>query len=58
MCPASSCWQIFSHGKVRDSLADRVCFALARSLSSPAYTADRVWEQWADELGVEVRVIR
>jgi ribonuclease VapC len=40
------------------SLADRVCFALARSLSSPAYTADRVWEQWADELGIEVRVIR
>jgi PIN domain nuclease of toxin-antitoxin system len=40
------------------SLADRVCLALARSLSSPAYTADRVWQTRADELGVEVQVIR
>jgi PIN domain nuclease of toxin-antitoxin system len=40
------------------SLADRVCLALARSLSSPAYTADRVWEQWANDLDVEVHVIR
>jgi ribonuclease VapC len=40
------------------SLADRVCLALARSLSSPAYTADRPWASWADDLGVEVRLIR
>jgi ribonuclease VapC len=40
------------------SLADRVCLALARSLSSPAFTADRVWRDWADDLSVEVRVIR
>ena len=40
------------------SLADRVCLALARSLSSPAYTADRPWTSWADDLGVEVRLIR
>jgi ribonuclease VapC len=40
------------------SLADRVCLALARSLSSPAYTADHVWETWATDLGVAVRVIR
>jgi ribonuclease VapC len=40
------------------SLADRVCLALARSLSSPAYTADRVWQIWAADLGVDVRVIR
>jgi len=40
------------------SLADRVCLALARSLASPAYTADRVWEQWAKDLGVDVHVIR
>jgi ribonuclease VapC len=40
------------------SLADRVCLALARSLSSVALTADRAWEVWADELGVAVRVIR
>jgi len=40
------------------SLADRVCLALARSLSSPAYTADRAWQTWADDLGVEVQLIR
>ncbi len=40
------------------SLADRVCLALARSVSSPAYTADRIWQTWADDLAVEVRVIR
>jgi ribonuclease VapC len=40
------------------SLGDRVCLALARSLSSPAFTADRAWEDWAGDLGVSVRVIR
>jgi PIN domain nuclease of toxin-antitoxin system len=40
------------------SLADRVCLALARSLASPAFTADRLWQSWADDLGVRVRVIR
>jgi ribonuclease VapC len=40
------------------SLADRVCLALARSLSSPAYTTDRLWEQWAAELDVQVVTIR
>jgi PIN domain nuclease of toxin-antitoxin system len=40
------------------SLGDRVCLALARSLSSPAFTTDRSWERWADDLGVDVRVIR
>lgn len=40
------------------SLADRVCLALARSLSSPAYTADRAWQQWAEPFGVRVSVIR
>jgi ribonuclease VapC len=40
------------------SLADRVCLALARSLSSPAYTTDRVWQTWADHFDVEVKVIR
>jgi ribonuclease VapC len=32
------------------SLADRVCLALARSLSSPAYTTDRLCQHWADDL--------
>ena len=40
------------------SLADRVCLALGRSLSSPVYTTDRNWENWADEFGVTVVVIR
>ena len=40
------------------SLADRVCLALARSLSSKAYTADRTWEAWAGEFDVQVVVIR
>ena len=40
------------------SLADRVCLALARSLSSPAYTTDRLWDQWASEFEVQVVVIR
>lgn len=40
------------------SLADRVCLGLARSLTSPAYTADRLWESWATEFGVQVVVIR
>ena len=40
------------------SLGDRVCFALARSRSAPAITADRARERWADELGVDVRIIR
>ena len=40
------------------SLADRVCLALARSLSSPAYTADRTWKAWAREFDVQVVVIR
>ncbi len=40
------------------SLADRVCLALGRSLSSATYTSDRSWLNWADDLGVHVVVIR
>jgi PIN domain nuclease of toxin-antitoxin system len=40
------------------SLADRVCLALGRSLSSQTYTTDRDWESWADALGDIVVVIR
>jgi len=40
------------------SLADRVCLALARSTGSAAYTADRAWQTWAPELGVQVVFIR
>ncbi len=40
------------------SLADRVCLALARSISSPACTADRLWAEWAEEFDLEVILIR
>ena len=40
------------------SLADRVCLGLARSLASPAYAADRLWESWAIEFGVQAVLIR
>ncbi len=40
------------------SLADRVCFSLARSVAGTVYTADRVWEQRSAEFGVNVVVIR
>ena len=40
------------------SLADRVCLALGRSLSSAIYTSDRSWRNWADDLGVHVVAIR
>ena len=40
------------------SLADRVYLALGRSLWSPVYTTDRNWENWAEDFGVTVVVIR
>lgn len=40
------------------SMGDRGCLALARRLGLPAITADRAWSRVADELGVEVRLIR
>ena len=40
------------------SLADRVCVALRRTLSSPVYTTDRNGEDWADNFGVAVVDIR
>jgi ribonuclease VapC len=40
------------------SLADGVCLALARSISSPACTAGHLWQRWADDLGVQVVLIR
>ncbi len=39
------------------SLGDRLCVALARSLSKPVITTDRPWEKLAIE-GVEVRLLR
>ncbi len=39
-------------------LGDRTCLALARFLGLPAVTADRAWADVADELCVEVVVVR
>lgn len=38
------------------SIGDRACLALAKQLSSPAYTADKTWEKL--KVGVEVKLIR
>lgn len=38
------------------SLGDRACLALARLLSSPALTTDRVWAQL--NLGIEIEIVR
>lgn len=38
------------------SLADRICFALARDLGSPILTADRAWAEI--DVGIEVQLIR
>lgn len=40
------------------SLADRCCIAYARSRGFPAVTADRVWSEIADPLGVDILQIR
>ena len=40
------------------SHGDRACLALAKLLGVPAVTADRPWKELADDLGVEVVLIR
>ena len=40
------------------SLADRTCLALARRLAAEVITADKVWIKLAEELGLEIRLIR
>lgn len=40
------------------SLGDRSCLALARKLALPAVTMDRAWARVAEEVGVEVLVVR
>lgn len=39
-------------------VGDRACLTLARSLQTPAATADRVWEDIADAVGVQVELVR
>jgi ribonuclease VapC len=40
------------------SLGDCACLSLAKEISAPVYTADRVWLKAADTLGIDVRLIR
>lgn len=40
------------------SLADRACLTLARELHATAYTADKIWKQAGEKIGVKVSVIR
>lgn len=40
------------------SLGDRFCLALAKSMSAPAYTADRAWKEAASQVNVKVVLIR
>ena len=39
-------------------LGDRACLALAKQLNLPAVTADGAWVELADELDVEVVIVR
>lgn len=40
------------------SLGDRACLALACQLRLPVLTADRVWRQLEQALGIEIRLFR
>ena len=40
------------------SLGDRICLSLAKNRQIPALTADRAWQAIAEELGIEVSLIR
>lgn len=40
------------------SLGDRFCLALARRLGAGVVTSDRAWSRVADQVGVEVHLIR
>ena len=45
-------------GKAGLSLGDRCCLALAKEIGVSVLTADRPWAQFADALGIEIRLIR
>jgi PIN domain nuclease of toxin-antitoxin system len=39
-------------------MGDRACLTLARVLQAPAATADRIWKEIADAVGVRVELVR
>jgi ribonuclease VapC len=50
---------MFPHAKRANlSLADCACLATARHLRLPALTADKDWAKIAEDVGVEVMVVR
>ena len=56
---AESAAEMIEHTQAHGlSLGDRSCLALARALNLPAVTADRAWANVADDLGVDVVLIR
>lgn len=40
------------------SLGDRCCLALGIERQCPIFTSDRAWAQFAEPLGIDIRVIR
>ena len=40
------------------SLGDRACLALAKARRLPALTGERLWPQFAEATGVDIRLIR
>ena len=40
------------------SLGDRACLALAQSKQAEVLTADRIWVDFASELGLNIRLLR
>jgi ribonuclease VapC len=40
------------------SLGDRICLSLAKQRNARALTADQAWKTIADQLGVEVELVR
>ncbi|GGE02728.1 hypothetical protein GCM10011390_21980 [Aureimonas endophytica] len=56
---AEAAAELFQHTKGKGlSLGDRSCLALASKMTMPAVTADQVWSEIADAIGVEVVLIR
>lgn len=56
---AEAAAELVLHTKDKElSLGDRSCLALARKSDMPAVTGDRVWSEIAQEIGVNVVLVR